>query len=679
MALHTLENGEVQTQPVFSQPNATRPLMQAAGAISGLLFVGLILATNYDVVARYFFKSPTVWASELSTIALIVGAYVGAGYTYYVGGHIRVSVLLDAKVFAGSTARTLLRGGELLGLLVCGLAVWQIMIQTMSDFRFGAQLFGLASIPAWVPKSCVAAGLSLLLLAIVEEIRALSDGRRPSFVYGLVSVVVLAVAILSRFDINIPYVRVDLEAAMIVVGVLAIGLFVFGARASLFAALILCIAVGAMLMAKSGGPGYAITAVVGLLAILLLIGMRIFLALLLIGMAGMFILPPIPYIANLSDRLWGGLNSFSLTAVPCYVLMGAILVRSGLSSSLFAIIAHLLRNVPGGLAHAGVAGSTIFSAISGSSVATAATMGKVAIPEMTSRGYSERMTFGSIAAGGTLGILIPPSVPLIIYAITVGASITKIFLAGIVPGLMLAGLFILLIAGWSMLSGMGGQKKPRLQETLTRAMFVDSLLVVTLLGAIIFALYGSVATPSEIGAIGALIAFVICVLRKRMTYSSLLDAVAETVIVTSFVMMLMVSASILSFSFDFLKVPSYVVSAVADAELGKWTTFLGVIVIYLFLGLFLDAISMLVLTLPVVHPLMSSLGFDPIWTGIVIVIAAEIGLLTPPVGMNLFVIKAIAPQSEMRTIAEGAIPFIAIMLLGIAILCLYPSIALWPT
>jgi tripartite ATP-independent transporter DctM subunit len=281
-----------------------------------------------------------------------------------------------------------------------------------------------------------------------------------------------------------------------------------------------------------------------------------------------------------------------------------------------------------------------------------------------------------VAAGGTLGILIPPSVPMIIYATTVGVSVVELFLAGIMPGILMMLMFMGVILGWVALRPAAAPRVSAAEAPpLSRDSLVDSALVLLLILMVIGSLYGGLATASETGAIGATAAFVFCVARGRLSRIMLWDCLVETVTVTSFIFLIVVGAGILSYGFDFLKVSQQVMALATEAGLDRWTVFLAIIVVYIILGMFLDSISMLVLTLPVVFPVTQALGFDPIWMGVVLVIMAEVGLITPPVGMNLFVLQGIGKDVTLRTIALGALPFLGAMLVTVVLLCLMPGIA----
>jgi tripartite ATP-independent transporter DctM subunit len=498
--------------------------------------------------------------------------------------------------------------------------------------------------------------------------------------YVLFLAVAAILVAFGRTPPEIPGTRFDLGSALVLLAVLAGAFLTNGARAG---ASVLAVCAGSIALFVGGkalGAGFLTALLFVGIVFYLVLGVRVAFALAFVGMLSVYFLTPVPFPVTLPDRAWTGVNSFSLTAVPLYVLMGAFLVRSGLSNELFSVMTKVLARLPGGLAHAATAGCAIFAAVSGSSVATAATIGTVACPEMTRRGYSERLTYGTVAAGGTLGILIPPSVPMIIYATAVGVPVAKLFIAGILPGVLMTLLFMAVILGWALIYPAAAPALPKDAEVrLTRDSAIDSGLVIALIVLIIASLYAGVATATETGALGALSAFSICWMRGRLTLSVTFESLMETVIVTSFIFLIVVGANIITFGFDYLKISQKIMAAATDANVDRWLVFMLVVLIYVVLGAFLDSISMLVLTLPVVFPVMRGLGFDAIWFGVVLVIMAEIGLIHPPMGMNLFVLQGIGKKVPMRTIALGALPFIGAMFVTVLLLCLFPEIALFLT
>ncbi|MGB7243454.1 MAG: TRAP transporter large permease, partial [Sulfitobacter sp.] len=324
-----------------------------------------------------------------------------------------------------------------------------------------------------------------------------------------------------------------------------------------------------------------------------------------------------------------------------------------------------------------IGASGVFAAVSGSSVATAATMGAVACPEMTQRGYSPKLTYGVIAAGGTLGILIPPSIAMIVYGTTVGAPVTTLFIAGIVPGLLLMLSFMAVVFIWSMaIPGAApvGQRYPlneKLATTIGVLPFIGLILLV--LGS----LYLGIATPTEAGGIGSVFALILCAWRGKLTWSMLFETSLETVKVTSFLLMIVVGASILSWVFDALQLPISLVAFVEQMSLQPWLIMATIGLIYILLGMFIDPISMMLMTLPITYPIVIALGFDPIWFGIALVLLIEVGMITPPVGIILFVLRGISGDVGMKQIVIGVLPFVAVILLNVILIYFYPSIVTW--
>ncbi len=544
-------------------------LLAAAGVVA------MTASTVWDVGARYLFNAPTAWATELSTYFLIGTIFLGAAAAHLEGANVRVEFLPNA--LAPPMRRALELATAWAGLLVVLLVAWQSALMVASDFVNDARIFSLLLTPTWMPKLPIAIGLGGLVLALLVEIERLSEGRAPwrrLLPYALVTGLV---ALLAGFGREVPSSGIGrLDAgSMAALAVVLLGAFSGGLRAGLLTLGMLGGGVLAFVGAKGLGPGTVALLLFAAIAVFLALGLRIAFALAIVGILAIYFLLPAPFPMTIAERAWSGVNSFSLTAVPLYVLMGALLVRSRLSDELFVVMARVLAPLPGGLAHAATAGCGIFAAVSGSSVATAATMGSVACPEMTRRSYAPALAYGSVAAGGTLGILIPPSVPMIIYATTVGASVVELFLAGILPGLLMMLLFMAVILGWVLLRpAVAPRIAARERVALSRGSLLDSALVLLLVALVITSLYAGIATASETGAVGVAVALLFCALRGRLSARMLWAGLLETVTVTSFIFLIVVGANILAYGFDFLKVPEQVLSLAAVAGLDRWVVFL---------------------------------------------------------------------------------------------------------
>ena len=381
----------------------------------------------------------------------------------------------------------------------------------------------------------------------------------------------------------------------------------------------------------------------------------------------------------INSVVWNTSNSYILIAVPMFLLMGEVILRSGVSRYFYRGVIAVLGGLPGGLLHANIASCAIFSAVSGSSVATAATVGTVAIPEMLSRGYDRRLLFGSLAAGGTLGILIPPSIVMVLYGALVEESIARLFIAGIVPGIVMSGFFMIYIAVRLVMNPK--LAPPRSLETVSaRERFVHILHVVpivTLLLAVLGGIYTGFATPTEASAVGAAGAIVLAACYGGLNRTMFREALLSTVRTTCMVTLIIVGAQILSTALSYLGVSRGISDWMSDLGLSKWVLYLALIALYVVLGCFVDGISMIYITLPVLFPVVKAAGFDPVWFGVVLTILIELGQITPPVGLNLFTIHAISGGHSFTEVVAGSTPFVFIMLLLLFLLAVEPGLALW--
>lgn len=418
--------------------------------------------------------------------------------------------------------------------------------------------------------------------------------------------------------------------------------------------------------------GVSLTGLIGL-------GCPIAIALGVVAIAGIIIRGGWVFLPTIGDILWNQGSSFTLVAIPMFIFMGEIVLQTGLSRRFYHGLSVLLGRVPGGLAHANIVGCAMFSAISGSSVATGLTMGQVALPELRKRNYGLRLATGSLAAGGTLGILIPPSIPMIIYAATVQESILDLFMAGVVPGLLLSALFML----WIVISVLRNPSqvpntvmaRPTLSE-VGRSL-VNCLSFIILIGMTIGSLYFGLVTPNEAGAFGAFVAILISLAYRELSFKRIIAALKATVMTTTVVYYIIVSGALLSFGMVDAGIARGVSNWVVEMRLSPLQFFFIISLVYLILGMLIEGVSMMLLTIPVLFPSIVALGFNPVWFGVILVMFIEIGALTPPMGLNLFAIKSVAEDIDLKTIIIGSFPFLCMMFLCMALLYIFPEIALW--
>ncbi|MPY69044.1 MAG: TRAP transporter large permease subunit [Alphaproteobacteria bacterium] len=381
----------------------------------------------------------------------------------------------------------------------------------------------------------------------------------------------------------------------------------------------------------------------------------------------------------LADTFYAGLNDFTLVSIPMFILMGAAVASSRAGADLYEALARWLYRVPGSLVVSNIGACALFAALTGSSPATCAAIGRMGIPEMRRRGYDADLATGAIAAGGTLGILIPPSVTMILYGIASETSIGRLFLAGVLPGLMLAGLFIL----WALF--LSWKRKGRLDPDTAsytlreRLQMVPRVLpFIVLIVGVVVALYGGIATPSEAAAVGAALAILLVVVIYRVWQPKALWLILRDGMRESVMILMIIGASIL---FGYMLSLLYVTQSVAEwigaLDVNRWVLMGWINVLLLVAGCFLPPAAVILMTTPILIPIITTVGFDPVWFGVILTVNMELGLITPPVGLNLYVINGIAPDVDLRTILKGAVPFMACMIVAILLLCLFPEIATW--
>lgn len=401
--------------------------------------------------------------------------------------------------------------------------------------------------------------------------------------------------------------------------------------------------------------------------------------------AGLFVLAavldwwfvPAPLMKALGAQLWDTSTSFILVAIPLFILIGEILLRSGIASKVYEALDSWLSWLPGGLMHANIGTATLFSATSGSSVATSATVGTIALPQGVRFGYDERFFAGSIAAGGTLGILIPPSINLIVYGFLSRTSIPQLFLAGILPGFLLALGFMAIILVICLIRPTWGGER-RTATMATRARNLRHLIpVLVLFGFIVGSIYAGWATPTEAAAVGTLVSLGLAWTNNGLSLDMLRRALEGTMRTTAMIMLILIAANFLNFVLASVGLADKLLGLIAAQELGPTETLLLLVAFYIVLGFFIETLSLMIVTIPFVAPLVAQLGFDPVWFGILLILLIEMALITPPVGLNLYVVQSVRDRGSLNDVMVGVIPFVVAMLVMIGILIVFPQLALF--
>ena len=413
--------------------------------------------------------------------------------------------------------------------------------------------------------------------------------------------------------------------------------------------------------------------------LLFFLGTGIWVAISMIGVSaiGMMLFTSRPVGDAMATTIWGTSSSWTLTALPLFVWMGEILFRTKLSENLFKGLSPWMQKLPGGLIHVNVVGCALFAAISGSSAATVATVGKMSIPELRKRKYPEKLLLGSLAGSGTLGLLIPPSIILIIYGVAVQESIAKLFIAGIIPGIMIALIFMSYVIIWSSLNK---EKMPKITENFTFFQKLKRskqlLPVIILILGVIGSIYSGIATATEAASLGVVGALILSYFQKSLnikTFKSSLLGATKTSCMIAFIL---AGSTFLSLAMGFTGLPRNLAIWIESMNLSPYVLIFVLMIFYIILGMFLDGISAVVLTMAIIEPMIRQAGFDMIWFGIFLVIVVEMAQITPPVGFNLFVLQGMANR-DMGYIAKSAFPLFLLMVLAVILVVVFPEIALW--
>lgn len=422
---------------------------------------------------------------------------------------------------------------------------------------------------------------------------------------------------------------------------------------------------------------YVLIAFAAMLSMMLL-GLPIAVAMAAVGIVGGVLAYGMPFMDSISPVVWGVQNDFLLTSIPLFILLGELLLRAGIADGMYRAFSAWLERLPGGLLHSNIGTCALFAATSGSSVATAATVGTVALPSLKASGYNMSAALGSLAAGGALGILIPPSVNLIVYGSLTNTSIGQLFVGGILPGIILTLLFMAFIAvnGWMSKDDRPEPEQISWAERWRRSLDLIPPLVVFLV--VMGSIYLGLATATESAALGVVTALIFAALKRRLTWPVLQACFIHTARTTGMILLIITAAFILNLTISLTGVAEEMSAWVTSLGLTATGFLLALVLFYVLLGMFMDVLSMQVATIPITYPMAVALGIDPIWFGIFVVVMCELGLITPPVGMNLFVVQGIRPDNgSIADVMRGAVPFVVLMLAFALLLIALPGIVTW--
>lgn len=615
------------------EPSVQR-IANAANTLAAVFLFIMPFPVLFDVLSRLILDKSIHGGIEIEEFALSIIVFFSLAYAHiHQGGHIRIELL--TQKFSDGARNVIETCLNLMATIFFALMSWQLVDQGIKKFASNEFSFSLG-IPVGIFRFTAALGAALLTLMVLiyffKSLGKTVSGRKTLWLIpGLVVCVIIVISPM------VGWISMEMSGAAIgLIGMIVLFVFLF--------------------LGLPIGFGMAFTGFLGMIVVY--------------GGVG-------PSLAMIGISSYDTSANYMLTVVPLFILMGEYAYQAGISRDLFDTANKWLGRLPGGLAMSSVAGCAGFAAVCGDSLATAVTMGTVALPEMKKHGYSARLATGSLAAGGTLGILIPPSVGFIFYAIVTEESIGKLFIAGILPGLLLTAIFIGIIYGMA-------KGNPEIAPRGDKFTWGDKLkslkgvigmliLFVLILGGIL----GGVFSPVEGGAIGSIGALLYALIRRRMTWQALSVALRDSVGITTRLLMILIGVGMLGYFLAATQLPFALADFVTGWQVNRYLVFTAVIILFLLLGCLINVIPMIMLVLPTIFPTIIALGFDPIWFGVVTVMTMEVGQITPPIGVNVFAITGVAEGVPMHEVFRGIFPFFFGMLLCIFLLTLIPQIVLF--
>lgn len=588
-----------------------------------------------DVILRYFFRSPILGSTEMIEFTMVIAVFFAIAYTGSQKGHINVDVLTAKLSPRGQSIAAFVT--TLVGLALFALTTWQSILFALAQRERGVTS-PILHVPIPPLVLIVAFGCALLALVLLAQLfdylsQALNKSRWQHWL--ALALAVFAALVVVTFPVWLNMFPFKLSAT-------AIGFTIIGLLVAL---------------TFSGMPIGFVIALAGLLGMVYLSGVD----------TGLSLLGRVPYSTS---------ASYDMSVLPLFVLMGGFCFQSGLSRDLYYTAYKWVGRMPGGLAMATIGGCALFAAVSGTSVATSATMGTVALPEMKKYRYDSALATGCVAAGGCIGILIPPSVIMVIYGILTGQSIGKLLISGFIPGVLEALIFMLtvyVICKRNPLSGPPGERYSFMEKLLS---LKDTWAVVALFILVIGGIYVGIFTPTEAAGIGAFGAFIFALGTRRLNRKGFMASLNETGETTAMGFIILIGSMVFGYFLTATRLANELSNIVTGLQLNRYLVLGVILLVYLFLGCIMSAMAMVIITIPIFFPIIMALGFDPIWFGVIIVIMCEVGQITPPVGISVFVIQAVAKNVPMYTIYSGIIPFLIADFALVILLTIFPQIVL---
>jgi tripartite ATP-independent transporter DctM subunit len=414
-----------------------------------------------------------------------------------------------------------------------------------------------------------------------------------------------------------------------------------------------------------------------LLVTILAIGIPVGASMVILALALAVIYSPFPLVKAIGETSWGASSDVIVVAVPMFILMGELMLRSGVAERMYDAMAKWFSWLPGGLMHSNIGACAMFAATSGSSAATAATISTVSLPQMKKHGYNVSLFTGSLAAGGTLGILIPPSINMVVYGVLTSTSIPQLYLAGFIPGFLLAALFMLTIMIACLIKPQWGGRRIEVSWAERFSCLPDLIPPLVLFLIVIGSIYAGWATPTEAASLGVVATLALAAINRRLNMNVLRLAFEGTMRSTAMIMLIFVGAFFLNFVLSAIGLSREITNLITALKLSPLETMIAIVIFYLVLGCFMETMAMMITTVPIIVPIIIAMGYDPVWFGIIIIILVEIAMITPPVGVNLYIVQGIRREGSLNQVIIGALPFVITMLVMITILIAFPDLAMW--